>query len=52
MKAKVFVAPSDSDDRLSFLRVCKMFHLRLKVRKKRKENKRRKDLRNPQRDKL
>ena len=52
LKAKVFVAPSDSDDRLSFLRVCKMFHLRLKVRKKRKENKRRKDLRNPQRDKL
>ena len=52
LKAQVFVAPSDSDDRLSFLRVCKMFHLHLKVRKKRKENKRRKDLRNPQRYKL
>lgn len=34
LKAKVFVALSDSDDQLSFLSICKMFHLHLKVRKK------------------
>ena len=37
LKAKVFVALSDSDDQLSFPRICKMFHLHLKVRKKRKK---------------